>query len=43
METKLNPTINANCGLSVKHNDVLCCLYEGKFLVSLRGIGLEGQ
>ena len=32
----LNPTLTLTLVLRAKHNDVFHCLYEGKFLVSLR-------
>jgi len=35
-ETKAEPTLMQTSGLAVKHNDVFHCLYEGKFVVSLR-------
>jgi len=32
----LNPALTLTLVLHAKHNDVFHCLYEGKFLVSLR-------
>ena len=32
----LNPTLTLTLVLHAKHNDVFHCLYEGKFLMSLR-------
>jgi len=36
----LNPTLSLTLVLRAKHNDVFHCLYQGKFLVSLRRSGV---